>query len=321
MLIVLNSRFFASFIERRLQTLVESFADQDSVRTILLERAGAKCFTLMLSTARTVAASSSSRLNSPVAWNRKSAQDYYDLEAGETERTPLLYVKDSSREAWRYRAKLRADDPNRVHPVAVGLMVALLIFLLLGVVVGVYLLLLTIQRPWPVSHPFFLVERPAWWQYPVALEVATLDKQAVTDVIVVDTGSEGCLNQESCVRFLQNTEQSCWSARRDHIPYNFLIGGDGVTYEARGWKSQHGFEDLPGRNTTLVVGMIGNFTDRQPTAVQYAELKAFFTESIRRFYLSPHYRLHGFINTTHATKDGTAMYNQLQRWPHWQGFV
>uniref|UniRef100_A0A182T8X8 Peptidoglycan recognition protein family domain-containing protein n=1 Tax=Anopheles maculatus TaxID=74869 RepID=A0A182T8X8_9DIPT len=212
---------------------------------------------LIVLNTRTVAASSSSRLHSPVAWNRKSAQDYYDLEAGETERTPLLYVRDNSREALRYRAKLRAEDPNRVHPVAVSLMVALLVFLLLGVVIGVYLLLLTIQRPWPVSHPFFLVERPAWWQYPVALEAATLDKQAVTDVIVVDTGSAGCLDQESCVRFLQNIEQSCWSARGDHIPYNFLIGGDGVTYEARGWKSQHGFEDLPGRNTTLVVGMIG----------------------------------------------------------------
>uniref|UniRef100_A0A182Y123 Peptidoglycan recognition protein family domain-containing protein n=1 Tax=Anopheles stephensi TaxID=30069 RepID=A0A182Y123_ANOST len=324
MLIVLNSRFFASFIERRLETLVESFADQDSDRTTtvrpehFLERAGAKCFTLMLSTARTVAASSSSRLHSPVAWNRKS--DYYDLEAGEAERTPLLYTRESARAAYR-RAKRRAEDPTKIHPVAVGLMVALLIFLLLGVVIGVYLLLLTIQRPWPVSHPFFLVERPAWWQYPVALEAATLDKQAVTDVIVVDTGAEGCFDQESCVRLLQNTEQRCWTASRDHIPYNFLIGGDGVTYEARGWKSQHGFEDLPGRNTTLVVGMIGNFTDRQPTAVQYAELKAFFTESIRRFSLSPHYRLHGFINTTHATNDGAALYGQLQRWPHWKGFV
>lgn len=146
MLIVLNSRFFASFIERRLQTLAESFTDeQDAQPTVpvpFLERAGAKCFTLMLSTARTVAASSSSRLHSPVAWSRKSVQEgYYDLEAGETERTPLLYVRDNG----RYRAKSlhRANDPNRVHPVALGLMVALLVFLLIGVVIGVYLLLLT----------------------------------------------------------------------------------------------------------------------------------------------------------------------------------
>uniref|UniRef100_A0A182WKE1 Peptidoglycan recognition protein family domain-containing protein n=1 Tax=Anopheles minimus TaxID=112268 RepID=A0A182WKE1_9DIPT len=276
----------------------------------------------MYQAARTVAASSSSRLHSPVAWNRKSAQDYYDLEAGETERTPLLYVRDNSREASRYRAKLRAqDDPNRVHPVALGLMVALLLFLLLGVVIGVYLLLLTIQRPWPVSHPFFLIERPAWWQNPAALVVPTLERQAITDVIVVHSDSECCFNQEQCVRFLQNAEQSWWTVGHEHIPYNFLIGGDGVTYEARGWKSQHGFKDLPGRNTTLVVGMIGNFTDRQPAAIQYAELKAFLTESIRRFSLSPQYRLYGAFNTTRATNDGAALYNQLQRWPHWKGFA
>uniref|UniRef100_A0A182LVK5 Peptidoglycan recognition protein family domain-containing protein n=1 Tax=Anopheles culicifacies TaxID=139723 RepID=A0A182LVK5_9DIPT len=275
--------------------------------------------TYVVSYARTVAASSSSRLHSPVAWNRK--QDYYDLEAGE--RTPLLYARDNSREALRYRKKLRPqDDPNRVHPVALGLMLALLIFLLIGVVIGVYLLLLTIQRPWPVSHPFFLVERPAWWPYPTALEATSLNRQAITDVIVVHSDTECCFNQEQCVRFLQNTEQSWWSGgRQEHIPYNFLIGGDGVTYEARGWKSQHGFKDLPGQNTTLVVGMIGNFTDRQPTAVQYAELKAFLTESIRRFSLSPQYRLHGAINSTRSGNDGAALYSQLQRWPHWMGFV
>ncbi|XP_041768377.1 peptidoglycan-recognition protein LD isoform X2 [Anopheles merus] len=277
--------------------------------------------TYVVSYARTVAASSSSRLHSPVAWSRKSVQEgYYDLEAGETERTPLLYVRDNG----RYRAKSlhRTNDPNRVHPVALGLMVALLVFLLIGVVIGVYLLLLTVQRPWPVSHPFFLVERPAWWQYPVALEAATLDRLAVTNVIVLHTDSEDCLDQERCVRYLQNTERSCWAARRDHIPYNFLIGGDGVTYEARGWKSQHGFVDLPGRNTTLVVGMIGNFTDRQPAEVQYAELKAFITESIRRLSLSPQYRLHGAVNATRPSQDSTiALYSQLERWLHWKGFV
>uniref|UniRef100_A0A3F2YWT7 Peptidoglycan recognition protein family domain-containing protein n=1 Tax=Anopheles farauti TaxID=69004 RepID=A0A3F2YWT7_9DIPT len=273
----------------------------------------------MYQTARTVAASSSSRLHSPVAWNRK--QQYYDLEAGETERIPLLYGSECSRAALRQRAKQRAVDPNRVHPVALGLMVALLVFLLLGVVIGVYLLLLTIQRPWPVSYPFYLVERPAWWQYPETLQANPLDKQAVSDVIVLHTNSEGCLERASCVRFLQDTEHTCWTTHQDHIPYNFLIGGDGVTYEARGWKAQHGFQQLPGRNTTLVVGMIGDFTDRQPPEVQYAELKAFLTESIRRLSLSPHYRLHGVVNATRTANDAAALYNQLQRWPHWKGLV
>ncbi|XP_053677681.1 peptidoglycan-recognition protein SB2-like isoform X2 [Anopheles nili] len=272
--------------------------------------------------ARSVAASGSSRLNSPVAWNRKvqDPQGYFDLEAGETERTPLLLTRreGGSRKSGRYPSKQTTDA---VHPVALGLMVALLVFLLVGVVIGVYLLLLQIQRPWPVAHPFFLVERPAWWPYPVALEATVLDRRSVTDVIVVHTRSESCQNREECVRFLQNTERSCWAARGDHIPYNFLIGGDGVTYEARGWKKQHGFGDLTGQNTTLVVGIVGDFTDRQPADVQYAELKAFLNESIRRLSLSPHYRLRGAVNETRDANDGAAMYRQLQRWSHWKGSV
>lgn len=277
----------------------------------------------MYHAARTVAASNSSRLNSPVAWTRKS--DYYDVEAGsssgESERTPLLFGSSVQGRRLHHPTPKHPVDPHKIHPVALMLMLALLGFLLLGVVIGVYLLVLQIERPWPVSHPFFLVERPAWWQYPEALQATTLDRAAVSDVIVLHTRTESCANHTDCLRFLQQTEASSWAERKDHIPYNFLIGGDGVTYEGRGWKAQHGFEELPGRNHSLVVAMIGNFTDRQPTAAQYAELKAFLTESIRRFSLSAQYRLQGAVNETLISNDGSALYGQLQRWPHWMGLL
>uniref|UniRef100_A0A8W7N511 Peptidoglycan recognition protein family domain-containing protein n=1 Tax=Anopheles atroparvus TaxID=41427 RepID=A0A8W7N511_ANOAO len=278
----------------------------------------------MYHAARTVAASSSSRLNSPVTWNRKSRDDYYDVESGgssgETERTPLLF-SGSARCRTRRTTSKQPADPNKVHPVALLLMLALLGLLLLGVAIGVYLLVVQIKHPWPVSYPFFLVERPAWWQYPEALHATSLDRTGVTDVVVLHTRTAPCANQTDCLRFLQQTEADSWAARKDHIPYNFLIGGDGVTYEGRGWKAQHGFEELPGRNQSLVVAMIGNFTDRQPAEVQYAELKAFLTESIRRFSLAAQYRLRGAVNESLATNDGSALFDQLQRWPHWTGFL
>lgn len=40
------------------------------------------------------------------------------------------------------------------------------------------------------------------------------------------------------------------------IPYNFLIGGDGETYEGRGWSEQSGFSFIP-RNSSLTIGIIG----------------------------------------------------------------
>lgn len=38
--------------------------------------------------------------------------------------------------------------------------------------------------------------------------------------------------------------------------YNFLIGGDGETYEIRGWSEQSGFTFIP-QNISLTIGMIG----------------------------------------------------------------
>lgn len=40
------------------------------------------------------------------------------------------------------------------------------------------------------------------------------------------------------------------------LPYNFLIGGDGETYEIRGWSEQSGFTFLP-QNSSLTIGIIG----------------------------------------------------------------
>lgn len=40
------------------------------------------------------------------------------------------------------------------------------------------------------------------------------------------------------------------------LPYNFLIAGDGETYEIRGWSEQSGFSFLP-HNTSLTIGILG----------------------------------------------------------------
>lgn len=40
------------------------------------------------------------------------------------------------------------------------------------------------------------------------------------------------------------------------LPYNFLIGGDGETYEVRGWTEQSGFSFVP-HNSSLTIGILG----------------------------------------------------------------
>ena len=56
-------------------------------------------------------------------------------------------------------------------------------------------------------------------------------------------------------------EKEFIEAHKKDLPYNFLIGGDGFTYEGRGWAVQHGFAELPKKNTALVIGFMGKFTN------------------------------------------------------------
>ncbi|XP_058833157.1 peptidoglycan-recognition protein 1-like isoform X2 [Topomyia yanbarensis] len=266
----------------------------------------------MFCLARTAAVSSSNRLKNPVS---RSNSSEYDVEIGE--RTPLLLAK-VHHESARDR---RNQQLQTIQTTALLGILALVLFLLLGIIIAIYLMLLQVPRPWPVSHPFYLVERPTWWSHSAALEASPLNKSAVMNLIVMHTGSEPCHDQATCCQSARDAQNYAWDNTATHIPYNFLIGGDGKTYEARGWKGQHGFPELPGRNDTIVVGIIGTYNNKRPDDVLFAETKALITESIRRFSLSPAYRMYGVVNQSTSGNNAVALYAELKRWKHWKGFI
>ncbi len=51
------------------------------------------------------------------------------------------------------------------------------------------------------------------------------------------------------------------SYQNSTLPYNFLIGGDGETYEVRGWSVPSGFSFVP-HNSSLAIGILGNITSQ-----------------------------------------------------------
>lgn len=74
-------------------------------------------------------------------------------------------------------------------------------------------------------------------------------------VLLLQSNSKNCYNKESCCNemytlnllYMNRTNQSDFIA-------NFMVGGDGRTYEANGWtcKSNYSID-----NSTLTVGLIG----------------------------------------------------------------
>lgn len=109
------------------------------------------------------------------------------------------------------------------------------------------------------------------------------------------------------------------STQNVDIPYNFLIGGDGKTYEAKGWMHQSGFVKLPSKNVTLTVALIGNFTNSNPLFCQLEEIKSFVSESIRRRKLSVNYVVKG---VREKVGDGEAMFQFISNnWDRWHSTI
>ena len=102
------------------------------------------------------------------------------------------------------------------------------------------------------------------------------------------------------------------------MPFNFLIGGDGKTYELRGWNYQSGFDEIPMRNESFTVGLIGDFTYTDPLDVQVAEVEALIAESVRRLKLCKQYKIHGLRQ---HKLDGLKMFLVFLSWVEWGGWV
>lgn len=85
-----------------------------------------------------------------------------------------------------------------------------------------------------------------------------LNHSDVLHIVIKQTGGENCKVAERCVNILKEMQKSSLvnNITRE-IPYNFLIGGDGQTYEVRGWDHESGVSFLP-QQTLLVIGFLGN---------------------------------------------------------------
>lgn len=126
----------------------------------------------------------------------------------------------------------------------------------------------------------------------------------------------------------------------DAIAYNFLIGGDGLTYEGRGFNLQSGF-NLPNRNVSLTVGIIGeiwylififfkinvpfvstgDFTSQKPSKSQLDELEALIRESVLRGKLAPNFTIHGARNQSFLNDAEELFKVSSKRFDKWHSVI
>ncbi|XP_030570294.1 peptidoglycan-recognition protein LC isoform X5 [Drosophila novamexicana] len=136
-------------------------------------------------------------------------------------------------------------------------------------------------------------------------------------VIISHTAAEGCESRDVCearVRVVQNFHMDGWNW--DHIGYNFLVGGDGMVYEGRGWDSQ-GAHTLGYNSDSIGISFIGTFIKIHPTDEQLQACKLLLEEGVRLKKLVPDYKLYGHRQLSATESPGEILYSIIQTWPHW----
>lgn len=192
---------------------------------------------------------------------------------------------------------------------------------------------LNLDAEWPVNFPFHLIDRNLWYNGNPFNNSSPLNTSHVSNVVLSHTRGDFCHSYSSCVdvisrlqvsNHLQRSRQWWWKTLNwlqdqniSDIPFNFLIGGDGKTYEVRGWNYLSGF-DLPNNNKSFSVGLIGDFTYSEPRKHQIDEVNALISESIRRRMLKPEYKILGMRE---SKRDGEKLFKQLETLDGWEGWI
>uniref|UniRef100_A0A1I8PAX2 Peptidoglycan recognition protein family domain-containing protein n=1 Tax=Stomoxys calcitrans TaxID=35570 RepID=A0A1I8PAX2_STOCA len=118
-----------------------------------------------------------------------------------------------------------------------------------------------------------------------------MDPLNVDSVMITQTGSNNCDNPIQCQNILQQMQSDYSNRLKQELPYNFLIGCDGVAYEVRGWTYESGMEGVD-QKRTLVIGLIGNFDYTSPPHVLIKTLKFLMKESVKRRKLKRFHQVH-----------------------------
>ncbi|KAH8302027.1 hypothetical protein KR044_001956 [Drosophila immigrans] len=188
-----------------------------------------------------------------------------------------------------------------------------------------------------IAAQILVISVDGWGGRQPAKKLTSL-KLPVHRVIISHTAAEGCESEVSrslhslclsllstfcsfakdvCaarVRVVQGFHMDGWSW--DHIGYNFLIGGDGLVYEGRGWDSQ-GAHTLGYNIDSIGISFIGTFIKIWPTERQLLACKLLIEEGVRLKKLVPDYKLYGHRQLSATESPGEILYGIIQKWPHW----
>ena len=92
----------------------------------------------------------------------------------------------------------------------------------------------TMERGGTSGTPFQLVSRSKWGAK-MPNGTTPFPHPPATYVVIIHTVTDACDTEASCSAEVREMQKMHMDQHLSDIAYNFLVGGDGQTYEGRGW--------------------------------------------------------------------------------------
>lgn len=155
------------------------------------------------------------------------------------------------------------------------------------------------------------------WQAEPPSDTSVNQELPAKRVIIAHTATNHCESEDDCkpiVRTIQKFHMK--TSHFSDIGYNFLIGGDGNSYEGRGWDFVGAH--TAGHNTgSIGIAFIGLFDKTAPPENQLNAAKTLIQEGVRLGKLTKDYKLYGHRQFRNFNSPGDALYKIIQEWPNW----
>ncbi|XP_017478583.1 PREDICTED: peptidoglycan-recognition protein LC isoform X3 [Rhagoletis zephyria] len=165
-----------------------------------------------------------------------------------------------------------------------------------------------------------IVTKDEWFAEPVKDDIEKL-KLPVPRVIIAHTASTTCENKLQCDARVQSVQafhmhSNGWS----DVGYNFLVGGNGLVYEGRGWY-ELGAHTKGYNRQSIGIAFIGTFNEEVPTDNDLKAAKLLIEEGVRLGAIAQDYRLYGARQLGGTESPGKALYSIITQWSHWSNRI
>lgn len=162
---------------------------------------------------------------------------------------------------------------------------------------------------------FDIIHRDEWLAQP-AKSAATL-KVPVSTVIIAHTAGGQCFNKSDCTYIVQNIQNYHIHNRGfTDIAYNFLVAGNGLIYEGRGWEKP-GVHTPGFNNKSICIAFLGKFSNVEPPEVQMNATQFLIMDGLKNQKVTADYKLFGQRQLIATESPGLSLYKLIRKWPHW----